>query len=98
MLCAASIRLSNCGAGTLVELLQELAFENCRLFFERVSPSKTQMPYEFRWMMTWEVTKRSHAGGGSNSKDELINVLHVIFIIRTHRDFLAVCRNFGEVL
>ena len=41
-------------------------------------------------MMTWEVTKRSPAGRGSNSKDELLNVLHVIFIIRTHRDFLAV--------
>ena len=41
-------------------------------------------------MMTWEVTKRSPAGRGSNCKDELINVLHVIFITRTHRDFLAV--------
>ena len=48
------------------------------------------MSYEFRLMITWKATKRSPVGRGSNCKDELINVLHVIFIIRTHRDVLAV--------
>ena len=38
-------------------------------------------------MMIWKVNKRSPAGQGSNCKDEPNNVVHVIFIMRTHHDF-----------